>query len=70
MKDSEIKYLRRKACGKCDIEEIHNVYGYKKSQCEDGEMKYLRQKPCGKCDAKKFLEHVEDHEIKVRCDNF
>ena len=41
-----------------------------KSECEDGEMKYLRQKPCGKCDVNKFLEHVQDNEIKVRCHNF
>ena len=27
MKDGEIKYLRYQACGKCDIEEIHNIHG-------------------------------------------
>ena len=41
-----------------------------KSTCEDCEMKYLRQKPCGKCDVYKFLEHVQDDEMKVRCHNF
>ena len=40
-----------------------------KSKCEDGEMKYSRQKPCGKLDMNKFLEHVQDNEIKVRCRN-
>ena len=32
----------------------------------DGEMKYLGQTPCGKC-VDKFLEHVQDNEVKVRC---
>ena len=27
----------------------------------------LWKKPCGKCDVKKILEHVEDNEMKVRC---
>ena len=40
-----------------------------KSECEDGEMKYLGQKPCRKCDVNKFLEHVQDNEIKVRYHN-
>ena len=40
------------------------------SRCEDGEIKYLRQEPCGKYDVNKFLEHVQDNEIKVRCHNF
>ena len=65
-----MKYLRDQACGKRDIEEIQNKYGYKKSTYEDGEMKYLKQKPCEKCDVNKFLEHVQDNEIKVRCHNF
>ena len=30
MKDGEIKYLRYQACGKCDIDEIHDIYGYRK----------------------------------------
>ena len=30
-------------------------------------MKYLRQKACGKCDMKKFLEHVQDNEKRLRC---
>ena len=30
-------------------------------------MKYLRHKDRGKCDVKKFLEHVQENEIKVRC---
>ena len=40
-----------------------------KSRCEDCEMKCLRQKPCGKCDVNKFWEHVQDNEMKVRCQN-
>ena len=41
-----------------------------KSTREDGEVKYWREKPCGKCDVNKFLKHVQDNDIEVRCDNF
>ena len=39
---------------------------HKTHDMKDGEMKYFRQRPCGKCDVNKFLQHVQDNEIKVR----
>ena len=70
MKDGKIKYLRHQTCGKCDIEEINNIWLQKNQYVKDGEIKYLKQKPCGKWDMNKLLEHVQDNEIKVRCHNF
>ena len=53
MKDSKLKYLSN-ACGKCDMEEIHNIWLQKTRDLKDGEIQYLRHKACGKYDVNKF----------------